>query len=78
MDVQPQPTAATDDVPSWRLTTKRAKAETVATFAVFALYAAFLLKLLLFSRAPGSERSIILIPFATIAGYVSSHRFRDR
>ncbi len=55
------------------MTTKRAKAETVAILAVLALYAAFLLKLLLFSRAPGSERSINLIPFATIAEYVSSH-----
>ncbi len=41
-------------------------------FAVFAVYAAFLLRLLLFSRAPGSERSINLIPFASIAEYVSS------
>lgn len=73
MDVQPQPIAATDDVPSWQVTTKRAKAETVAIFAVFAVYAAFLLRLLLFSRAPGSERSINLIPFASIAEYVSSH-----
>lgn len=73
MDVQPQPTAATDDVPpSRRFTTKRAKAETVVIFAVFAVYAAFLLRLLLFSRAPGSERSINLIPFASIAEYVSS------
>ncbi|MDQ0030433.1 VanZ family protein [Arthrobacter bambusae] len=73
MDVQPQPTAATDDVPGWRLTTKRAKAETVAIFAAVVLYAAFLLRLLLFSRAPGSESSINLIPFASIAEYVSSH-----
>ncbi|MFH5880287.1 VanZ family protein [Arthrobacter sp. NA-172] len=74
MRVQPKPAAVTDDdVPSWRLTTKRAQAETVAIFAVFALYAAFLLKLLLFSRAPGSERSINLIPFATIAEYAFSH-----
>ena len=41
--------------------------------AVFALYAAFLLRLLLFSRAPGSERSINLIPFASIAEFMSSH-----
>lgn len=45
----------------------------MAIFAVFALYAAFLLKLLLFSRAPGSERSINLIPFASIAQYAFSH-----
>ncbi|MEA5457136.1 VanZ family protein [Sinomonas sp. JGH33] len=73
MGVQPKPTAVADDVPSWRLTEKRAKAETLAIFAVFALYAAFLLKLLLFSRAPGSERSINLIPFASIAEYAFSH-----
>lgn len=48
----------------------RAKTETVVICAVFALYAAFLLKLLLFSRPPGSERSINLIPFASIAGYL--------
>ena len=71
MDVRLQPTEGTDDVPSWRFTTKRAKAETVAIFTVFALYAAFLLRLLLLSRAPGSERSINLIPFASIAEYVS-------
>ena len=41
--------------------------------AVFALYAAFLLKLLLFSRAPGSERSINLVPFASIGQYAFSH-----
>ncbi|HEY8701920.1 MAG TPA: VanZ family protein, partial [Arthrobacter sp.] len=72
MGVQPKPAAVTD-VRTWRLATKRAKAETVAIFAVFALYAAFLLKLLLFSRAPGSERSINLIPFASIAEYAFSH-----
>ncbi|MBT8159690.1 VanZ family protein [Arthrobacter sp. GN70] len=60
-------------MPSRRPATKRAKAETVAIVAVFALYAAFLLRLLLFSRAPGSERSINLIPFASIAEYAFSH-----
>lgn len=73
MRVPPTPTAVAEDVPSWRLATKRGKAETVAIFAVFALYAAFLLKLLLFSRAPGSERSINLVPFASIGEYVFSH-----
>jgi glycopeptide antibiotics resistance protein len=72
MGVQPK-LAVTDDGPSWRRATKRVKAETVAIFAVFALYAAFLLKLLLFSRAPDSERSINLIPFASIAEYAFSH-----
>lgn len=66
MGVRP---AVTADVPRWRLGTKRAKAETVVIFAACALYAAFLLKLLLFSRAPGSERSINLVPFASIAKY---------
>jgi glycopeptide antibiotics resistance protein len=73
MRVPPTPTPVADHVPSWRPTTKRGKAETVAIFAVFALYAAFLLKLLLFSRAPGSERSINLVPFASIADYAFSH-----
>jgi glycopeptide antibiotics resistance protein len=73
MGVQPKLAAVTDDGPSWRLSTKRAKAEAVAIVAVFALYAAFLLKLLLFSRTPGSERSINLIPFASIAEYAFSH-----
>lgn len=45
----------------------------MAIIAVFALYAAFLLKLLLLSRAPGSERSVNLIPFASIADYAFSH-----
>ncbi|MDP9889559.1 VanZ family protein [Pseudarthrobacter enclensis] len=44
----------------------------MAIFAVFALYVAFLLRLLLLSRAPGSERSINLIPFASIVKYLSS------
>ena len=73
MGVRPAPTPVADDVPSWRPTTKRGKAETVAIFAVFALCGAFLLKLLLFSRAPGAERSINLVPFASIAAYASSH-----
>jgi glycopeptide antibiotics resistance protein len=73
MRVRPTPTAVAGDVPSRRLTTKRGKAETVAIYAVFALYAAFLLKLLLFSRAPGSERSINLVPFASIGEYAFSH-----
>lgn len=72
MRVQPSSAPVADDVPSWRATTKRGKAETVVIFAVFALYAVFLLKLLLFSRAPGSERSINLVPFASIADYASS------
>ena len=73
MRARPTPTPVADDVSSWRPTTKRGKAETVAIFAVFALYAAFLLKLLFLSRAPGSERSVNLVPFASIANYSSSH-----
>ncbi|MFC0490358.1 VanZ family protein [Sinomonas atrocyanea] len=73
MDVRPQPASAGVDDPRWRSATKRAKAETGIIFAVFALYTAFLLRLLLFSRAPGSERSLNLIPFASIAEFVSSH-----
>lgn len=60
-------------MPSWRPTTKRGKAETAVIFTIFALYAAFLLKLLLLSRVPGSERSINLVPLASIADYASSH-----
>lgn len=73
MGVQPKSAVVTDGGPSWRFATKRAKAEIVAIVGVFALYLAFLLKLLLFSRAPGSERSINLIPFASIAEYAFSH-----
>ncbi|WP_457315887.1 VanZ family protein [Sinomonas sp. RB5] len=73
MDVRPQPASAGVDDPRWRSATKRAKAETGIILAVFALYTAFLLRLLLFSRAPGSERSLNLIPFASIAEFLSSH-----
>ena len=48
----------------------RARLESVIVWVVFGLYLVFLLKLLLFSRAPGSERSINLIPFASIADYL--------
>jgi glycopeptide antibiotics resistance protein len=52
--------------------TTRARVETVLIWAVFALYAVFALKLLLFSRPPGSERSFNLVPFASIADYLFS------
>jgi glycopeptide antibiotics resistance protein len=52
--------------------TMRAKFETAVICAACALYAAFALKLLLFSRPPGSERSFNLIPFASISQYLSS------
>lgn len=67
------PTPVAGDVHSWRATTKRGKFDNAAIFAAIALYAAFLLKLLFFSRVPGSERSINLVPFASIAGYASNH-----
>ena len=54
------------------LMTTRARFETVAICAVFALYVVFALKLLLFSRSPGSERSINLVPFATVSHYLVS------
>ncbi|QNE35518.1 VanZ family protein [Leifsonia shinshuensis] len=48
----------------------RARLESVIVWVVFGLYLVFLLKLLLFSRVPGSERSVNLIPFASIADYL--------
>jgi glycopeptide antibiotics resistance protein len=51
--------------------TARAKVETVVIYVVFALYVAFLLKLLLFSRPLGAQRSINLIPFAGITHYLT-------
>jgi hypothetical protein len=45
-----------EDRSTWRLMTTRAKLETVVICAAFALYAVFALKLLLFSRPPGSGR----------------------
>ena len=54
---------------SWRELTTRAKIETIVVWAVFALYVAFLLKLLLLSRPTDAERSINLIPFASILDY---------
>lgn len=44
--------------------------EAVIIWVAFALYLVFLLKLLLFSRVPGSERSLNLVPFASIANYL--------
>jgi glycopeptide antibiotics resistance protein len=51
----------------WALMTTRVRVETVVIAIGGALYVAFLSKLLLFSRPPGSERSVNLAPFATIA-----------
>lgn len=50
--------------------TRRVKVESTVIWVVFGLYLVFLLKLLLFSRVPGSERSINLIPFGSIAEYL--------
>lgn len=48
------------------------KIGTVVIWVVFVLCLVLLLKLLLFSRPPGSERSLNLIPFATISDYLFS------
>ena len=61
-----------EDRSTWRLMTTRAKLETVVIWAAFGLYVMFALKLLLFSRPPGSERSFNLIPFASISHYLVS------
>ena len=50
--------------------TRRVKVESTIIGVVFGLYLVFLLKLLLFSRVPGSERSINLVPFASIVEYL--------
>ncbi|MEO7015897.1 MAG: VanZ family protein [Leifsonia sp.] len=72
MNVQSKPYAVRDDAPTWRTMTLLVKIGTVVIWVVFALYLVLLLKLLLFSRAPGSERSLNLIPFATISHYLFS------
>lgn len=48
------------------------KLGTVVIWTVFVLYLALLLKLLVFSRTPGSARSLNLIPFASISAYLFS------
>lgn len=50
--------------------TARMRVESVVIWVAFALYLVFLLKLLLFSRVPGSERSLNLVPFASITNYL--------
>ena len=72
MHAQSEPEAVRNDAPTWRGVTVLAKIETVVIWAVFVVYAILLLKLLLFSRTPGSERSLNLIPFATISHYLFS------
>ncbi len=72
MAVQSRSDAVGEDPPTWRTMTVLTKTGTVVTWVVFVLYLVFLFKLLLFSRAPGSERSVNLVPFATISDYLSS------
>lgn len=63
--------AVRDDA-KWRSMTAFTKIGMVVVWAVFVLYLVLLLKLLLFSRAPGSERSLNLIPLASISDYLFS------
>jgi glycopeptide antibiotics resistance protein len=65
------PSNALSDAPTWQTMSVLVKIATVVTWVVFVLYLVFLLKLLLFSRPLGSDHSVNLIPFATIANYLS-------
>lgn len=69
---QVEPDAVHNDASTSRTTTALTRIGTVVVWAVFVLYLVFLLKLLLFSRPPGSVRSLNLIPFASISNYVLS------
>jgi len=61
---------ATPDIePVQRTRSVRSVIETVVICAVFALYLVFLFKLLLFSREPGSESSLNLVPFGSVVEY---------
>lgn len=64
--------AVREDAWTWRSMTASTKIGVVVVWAVFVLYLVLLSKLLLFSRAPGSERSLNLVPFASISGYLFS------
>jgi len=70
--VQSKPGVVPDGGLTWRAMTLLVKIATVVIWVVFVLYLVLLLKLLLFSRAPGSEPSLNLIPFATISNYLFS------
>lgn len=70
MRAQSKPNAVPEVAPKWRAMSVVAKIGTVVIWVVFVLYLVLLLKLLLFSRPPGSERSLNLIPFATISDYL--------
>ena len=72
MRVQSNSGAVREDARTWRSMTAFTKIGMVIVWAVFVLYLVLLLKLLLFSRAPGSERSLNLIPLASISDYVFS------
>ncbi|MFC8501324.1 VanZ family protein [Pedococcus sp. NPDC057267] len=58
--------------PAWPAMSAWTRAGTVVVWLVFAVYLAFLVKLLLLSREPGSIRSLNLVPFATISIYLST------
>lgn len=70
--MQSKSDAVPDDALTWRTMTVLVKIGTVVIWVAFVLYLVLLLKLLLFSRAPGSERSLNLVPFATISNYLFS------
>ncbi|WP_426515607.1 VanZ family protein [Diaminobutyricibacter sp. McL0618] len=72
MELQSKPDTVRDEPLTWRTMTLLVKIGTVVIWVAFVLYLVFLLKLLLFSRALGSERSLNLIPFATISNYLFS------
>lgn len=72
MHVKSTPDDVRNDPLTWRTMTVLVKIGTVVIWVVFVLYLVLLLKLLLFSRAPGSERSLNLTPFATISDYLLS------
>jgi glycopeptide antibiotics resistance protein len=55
--------------PRRRVSGPRAWAEVVVIGITVALYVAFALEVLLLSRAPGSERSVNLVPFASITTF---------
>lgn len=72
MQALPNHDATRENALTWRTMTVPVKIGTVVIWAVFVLYVVLLLKLLLFSRPPGSEHSLNLIPFATISHYLFS------
>lgn len=72
MNAQSESDAVGNDAPAWRAMTPLTRISTIVVWTVFVLYLIFLLKLLLLSRTPGSARSLNLVPFAGISGYVFS------